>query len=198
MGGRKRSEGTVRPLPPDGTHISRPLSAPGGCCPPIQGKMHRKKRRNLKNKERKSVGHSLVNGGPAVFVALGCQETRVAVVGDMGDVMALGRHLPQRAAVAERQPVHLAAGQRQPQRNAVGVPPHLQAAAVAARQTRQLAVASVREVVEVVARDQVLGVHVGTVLSWTKRQRERKRKKKKEIRRRGSRVTLFYSRSNVP
>lgn len=47
----------------------------------------------------------------------------------------------------------------------MSVPPHLEAVAVATRQPRQLTVCAVREVVQVVAGDEVLGEHVGTVLS---------------------------------
>lgn len=47
----------------------------------------------------------------------------------------------------------------------MSVPPHLEAVAVAARHPRQLAVCAVREVVQVVACDQVFGVQVGAILS---------------------------------
>lgn len=87
------------------------------------------------------------------------------MVSDVGDVVALGGHLPQRATVAKGQPVHLSARQSQPERHSVSIPPHLEAAAVAAHHTRQLAVCAVREVVQVVTCDQVFGVQVGTILS---------------------------------
>lgn len=52
----------------------------------------------------------------------------------------------------------------------MSIPPHLEAAAVAARHPRQLAVCAVREVVQVVACDQVFGVQVGAILSEGERE----------------------------
>lgn len=48
----------------------------------------------------------------------------------------------------------------------MSISPHLEPMAVTACQSRQLAVCAIREVVQVMARDQVLGVHVGAILSW--------------------------------
>lgn len=48
----------------------------------------------------------------------------------------------------------------------MSISPHLEPMAIATRQSRQLAVCAVREVVQVVAGDQVFGVHMGAILSW--------------------------------
>ncbi len=50
------------------------------------------------------------------------------------------------------------------------ISPHLEPMAVTTRQSGQLAVHAVREVVQVVAGDQVFGVHVGAILPWKRRQ----------------------------
>lgn len=91
------------------------------------------------------------------------------MVRDVADVMALSGHLPQHPAVAEGQPVHLTAGERQPEGHAVSISSHLKAAAVATRHAREKAVSAVGEVVQVVAGDEVFGGHVGTVLSEERR-----------------------------
>lgn len=46
----------------------------------------------------------------------------------------------------------------------MSVPPHLEPVAIATHQPRELTVCAVREVVQVVASDQVLSVHVGSIL----------------------------------
>lgn len=50
----------------------------------------------------------------------------------------------------------------------MSISPHLEATAILTRQPRQQAVRAVREVKQVVAGNEVLGVHVGAILCQTK------------------------------
>ncbi len=109
--------------------------------------------------------HLLVDSSPAVFVADGGEQPRVAVVTELREVVRESRDALQHSCVADGQPVNLAARGNEPQGHAISIPPQLRYRALPVCYAAQVALGGVCEVKQVVPRHQATGEQVSTV--WT-------------------------------
>lgn len=117
-------------------------------------------------KDRVKEGHHLlVDSSPAVFVADGGEQPRVAVVTELREVVRESRDALQHSCIADGQPVNLAARGNEPQGHAISIPPQLRYRALPVCYAAQVALGGVCEVKQVVPRHQATGEQVSTV--WT-------------------------------